>query len=90
MNNTFIQVYAPTEESDVQSNTFYMMLNRKVGKVYNEIRQITFEGYLNSRISQDYENTHGKWVHLEETRIKSVMKICFGNFMIMLIKKKIK
>lgn len=62
---TSIQVYAPTEDSDVQSKEeLYNELSR-IEKVYNEGRQIMIGGDLNNRIWQAYEWLQELWVHFE-------------------------
>ena len=60
INISFIQVYAPTEDLDVQNKEeFYMKLSRIVEEAYNEGREIIIGGNLNATIGQDYEEPHG-------------------------------
>ncbi|XP_039276219.1 uncharacterized protein LOC120349733 [Nilaparvata lugens] len=57
---TFVQVYAPTEDSSVQEKEeFHSTLNAVVEGIYHRGRQVIVGGDMNARIGNDWEHSHG-------------------------------
>ncbi|XP_039291249.1 uncharacterized protein LOC120352957 [Nilaparvata lugens] len=57
---TYVQVYAPTEDSNVQDKEeFYLSLNAVLEGVCSRGRQVIVGGDMNARIGNDCEHSHG-------------------------------